>query len=180
MSNLLALLGKLLSVLAPLTEPLALEVEHVDWNAQQSANATGDPDCCRQLVLGTGEDLAIEWARVQRRNASQQVATEAVTARGGGGVRAVCGNHVVDRSHVDGEVGDADECCKEQGQHPVHLWWTVGAEAEADKPYWLEHDEEQEEPEAAFWGEGFGVFAEDFSIAPVDGQESEVGNQVTD
>ena len=69
-----------------------MEVEDVgcddEWDGERGQDEAGD----RELPLGAGLDLGVKGGGVKCRDASQEVAAEAVAAGGAGGVFAIGGD----------------------------------------------------------------------------------------
>ena len=129
-----------------LAESLAVEVEHVHRDAQQDADGAQDERGNWQRPLRARLDVGEHWLRVQSRDASQEVTAETVAAGRRGGVWTVCGHHVVDSRHVNGEIGDTDEGRGELRHDPVESRWSERRPAVDEEPNWLEQDEEKEPP----------------------------------
>jgi hypothetical protein len=87
-----ALLGKLAGVRGAVAEPFAVEVEDVGGDDERDGGGGEDEAGDRELPLGAGLDLGVEGGGVERGDAGQEVAAEAVAAGGRGGVFAVGGD----------------------------------------------------------------------------------------
>lgn len=71
--------------------------------------------------MSCSADVRVEGRGRESEHTREEVAREAVTACGGGGVRAVGANHVVDGGHVNGVIGDADDSRKDHGPYPMDI-----------------------------------------------------------
>jgi hypothetical protein len=87
-----ALLGKIAGVRGAVAEPFAVEVEDVGGDDERDRGGGEDEAGDRELPLGAGLDLGVEGGGVERGDAGQEVAAEAVAAGGRGGVFAVGGD----------------------------------------------------------------------------------------
>ena len=106
--------------LLPYIRPLP--VEDVDGDRDEDGQAGQHRRRPLELELGVPvADVGVEGGRVHGRDAGEEVAGERVAAGRGGGVGSVGGDHVVDRGHVDGVVGGADEHGEDHGGDPVDV-----------------------------------------------------------
>ena len=70
-------------------------------------------------------DVRVKRGRIYGRDTGEEIARETVAAGGGGGVGTVRGDHVVNRGHVDGVVGDGEEHAEDHGGDPMDVeFWT--------------------------------------------------------
>lgn len=69
-----------------------MEVEHIRRDDQRDGSSREDEARDRELPLGAGFDIGIEGRGVERGDAGEEVAAEAVAAGGAGGVFAVGGD----------------------------------------------------------------------------------------
>lgn len=86
------LLSKLAGVRGAVAEPGAVEVEDVRGDDERDGEAGEDEAGNGELPLGAVLDVGVEGGGVQRGDAGQEVAAEAVAAGGRGGVLAVGGD----------------------------------------------------------------------------------------
>lgn len=75
-----------------LAEPFALEVEDIGSDDERDRSGGEDEAGDGKLPLGAGLDVGIEGSGVEGGDAGEEVAAEAVTAGGAGGVLAVGGD----------------------------------------------------------------------------------------
>jgi hypothetical protein len=109
----LPLLFDLPCVLAASPDLGSLLVDDVDWDADDDGKRKQYP----RRVSDT--QLVVHWARIEGAETCQDISRESITTSGGGGVLAsVCGDHVVDRCKINGQVCGADDDCHDQRSDP--------------------------------------------------------------
>ena len=157
----------------------AFPIEQINRYSNKHANDREDGGRPREGVF-TGEYF-VEGRGIHGRNASEEVSGHAVAAGGGGGVRTIGGDHVVDGGHVDGVVCEADKGGEDHRCYPGSVVaWSERGPGEADEADGEERDRVEEPPEPGFGLEAVGVREAFFALRGDTREEGEVGYEVAD
>ena len=165
-----------------LAEPLSVLPEDEDGNAEEDGDAGKDEAGNGELPLCAWEDVGVERCSVDRGDTGEEVTTEAVATSSTRGVGTVGGDHVVDRSHVDCVVGDADHGGEYHGGDPVDVGRAEGSPGETEEADGFEGHEPDEGFQAAFRADAVNAagLLHGARVVAVEGEEEEVGYYVAD
>ena len=109
----------------------AVPIEDIDRNSDAETD-DGENGAGPREGKAAREDF-VKRGGVHGGHAGEEVTGHAVAACGGGRVRTVGGDHVVDGGHVDAEIGDANDSRKDHGCDPGNaVAWAQGGPCEAD------------------------------------------------
>lgn len=165
-----------------LSNPRSLPIENVNRYCHKDSQHRQYRTRPLKLILRVAiTHIFVKGRGVHGRYTGQEIAGEAIAAGCGGGVRAVCSDHIVYCGYVDSVVGDADEHGENHGGDPVHA--ALGAETcpgEAEEADGFEGGEVEEPVEAGFRLKSVGIAATDGAVAVDEGKEGEVGYAVAD
>lgn len=177
--SLVTLLLETLGHWRPLAEVLAVDVEDEDRDGKKDGDAGQDKGWDGKLPLGTSCDVRVEGCGVDGGDAGEEVTAETVAACGTGSVRTVSGDHVVNSSHVDRIVGDADHAREDFRSNPVYVRRTKRTPRIPEEADGFKEDQPDESLESALRLDRVEATALHLgSVAAVEWQEEAVRDDV--
>lgn len=125
-------LGQVLGKRRPLAQHRALPVDDVDCDDKQERDAKEDDGRVEQWLSVLAWDVFVEWGGRAGEHTGKEIASPAVATSGGGRVRPVSANHVIDCGHVDCIVSNSDDGTCKHGADPVN-WGPIASEGEDEE-----------------------------------------------